>query len=539
VLDASDSMAGRPIASAMAAMRAFAQRRVASQQLGIVTFNSTASVRLPLTTNARRIDSVLARTPTLAYGTHIYDSVLTAVRMLDKARVASGTIVLLSDGADTGSSASIDRAVSAAQDAHVRIFTIGLRSGVFDGSSLTGLASQTGGTFAAADSPAALNQVYSVLGERLSGEYLLQYRSLAGPDRPIKVVVAIGGATAAAPAYRTPPLPALSGGPFHESSTDRLWRSTGLMVVVALLVALLIAGSLSWIIRTPSSGLQRRMAEFVSLYSPRQDGTPLRAPDALPPGQGGSREGSSRWRRFTESLAIADINLSPTQIVIGTVLGTILATVLCVTLFGSPIFGIFGLLVPLFVHNSIKAKLTRKRRLFGEQLPDTLQIVASALRAGHTIVGALAVVSSESPEPTRGEIQRVVADEQLGVPLETALERVAARMASREFEQVAIVAGLQREAGGNAAEVLDRVGENVREGIELRQLVRSLTAQGRLSRWVLTLLPLGLALVIAILDPGYLSPLIDKPLGRAILVAAGIMIVIGSLLIKRIVEIKV
>jgi tight adherence protein B len=215
------------------------------------------------------------------------------------------------------------------------------------------------------------------------------------------------------------------------------------------------------------------------------------------------------------------------------------AVFLFAAVFRSGVFGIFGLLVPVLVFNAVRGKLKKKRRLFSDQLPDALQVIASALRAGHTVIGALAVVSTESPEPTRTEIRRAVADEQLGVPLDVALDRVARRMESREFEQVSVVAGLQREAGGNAAEVLDRVADSVRERIELRQLVRSLTAQGRLSRWVLTLLPPGLAGIIAVLDPGYLSPLFDKSLGRAILVLAGLMIVVGSLLIKRIVDVKV
>ena len=221
------------------------------------------------------------------------------------------------------------------------------------------------------------------------------------------------------------------------------------------------------IIHTPSSGLQRRMANS-SRSTAASGRTPLglRRPS---PGQ----VAPPRILTLASLLNLA-LGYQPLAQI---VMRRTILPLLSASLFGSPVFGIFGLLVPLFVHNSIKAKLARKRRLFFEQLPDTLQIVASALRAGHTIVGALAVVSSESPEPTRGEMQRVVADEQLGVPLETALERVAARMASREFEQVAIVAGLQREAGGNAAEVLDRVGRRPR-GIELRQLVRSLTAQG-------------------------------------------------------------
>jgi tight adherence protein B len=313
------------------------------------------------------------------------------------------------------------------------------------------------------------------------------------------------------------------------------------MVAIALISALLIGAAFWAILRPAPSDLQRRVADFVSLYTPGEQ-KPSAGGLAEVVRVGSERsfvERSSRWRKFAEDLEIAEIAISPLQIVLGTAIATGVAMFLFAGVFRSNVFGVFGLLVPLFVYNAIKGKLAKKRRAFSDQLPDALQVISSAMRAGHTIVGALAVVSIESPEPTASEVRRAVADEQLGVPLDTALDRVARRMVSREFEQVAVVAGLQREAGGNAAEVLDRVAETVRERIELRQLVRSLTAQGRLSRWILTLLPPGLAGIIALLDPGYLSPLFDKSAGRAILVFSGIMIVVGSLMIKKIVNVKV
>jgi tight adherence protein B len=542
VLDASNSMAGKPISAAVAAARAFAAHRTATQLLGIVTFNSTVRTQLPLTTSEQQIGSVLTRTPKLSYGTHIYSAVQTAVGMLEGARVSSGSVVLLSDGADTGSRITESAAAAAAKKAHIRIFTVGFRSNVFDPAALTQLATQTGGSFSVADSPAQLERVYSILGARLSREYLLQYQSLAGPDRNVAVSIAINGvAQPTIVGYRTPALPHYAAPPLHNSFSYRLWRSTLAMVAIALICALLLAVALWALLRPSPSGLQGRVAEFVSLYTP---GAASKRSGGLAESVrvGNERsfvERSSAWRRFAEGLEIAEIAMSPFQIVLGTAVGTAVAVFLLSQIFGSGVFGVFGFLVPLLVYNAIKGKLKKKRRLFSDQLPDALQVIASALRAGHTVIGALAVVSTESPEPMRTEMRRAVADEQLGVPLDTALDRVARRMESREFEQVAVVAGLQREAGGNAAEVLDRVADSVRERIELRQLVRSLTAQGRLSRWILTLLPPGLAGIIAVLDPGYLSPLFDKSLGRVILVFAGIMIVVGSIMIKKIVDVKV
>jgi tight adherence protein B len=541
VLDASNSMAGRPISAAIAAARAFSARRAATQQLGLVTFNSGVRVPLPLTNDQQRITAVLDRTPRLANGTHIYSAIVTAIQMLERAGVTARSVVVLSDGADTGSSVTASGAADAARKAHVRIFTVGFRSGVFNPSALARLAEQTGGSFSETNTPAKLEGIYNFLGARLSREYLLQYQSLAGPGKDIKVKIAVNGVDQPTlVGYRTPTLPQYSVPPYKSSFSYRLWRSPLSMVAFALLCSLLIAVAVWAVLRPAPSGLRGRVAEFVSLYSPGDE--PKRTgglADSVRAGAERSFERYSLWRRFVDGLEIAEIAMSPMQIVIGTAIATALAVVLLASAFGATIFGVFGFIVPLLVYNALKNKLTKRRRLFGEQLPDSLQVVASALRAGHTIVGALAVVSNESAEPTRSEMRRVVADEQLGVPLDTALDRVARRMQSREFEQVAVVAGLQREAGGNAAEVLDRVAESVRDRIELRQLVKSLTAQGRLSRWILTLLPPGLAGIIAILDPGYLSPLVDKPLGRAILVLAGLMIVIGSVTIKRIVNVKV
>lgn len=537
-IDASDSMTGRPIAAAAAAARAFAQRRPATEALGVITFNGAVRVPLSLTTSKTRITSALSRKPKLAYGTHVYSAVVRALAMIHRAKLTSGTIVLLTDGADTGSRFSRAQAIAAARAAHVRIFTVGIRSGAFEPAALVALASGTGGTFSSTSSTGQLAQVYSGLGEELSHEYLLQYRSLAPPGRDVNVRISVAGSGTAGVRYKTPPLPEASAGPYRPSWVTRVWSSALSMVAFALVCALLLGVGLWALLRPAPRNLQRRVSEFVTLYTPGE--APKRAvPGPTAGGVERAARQSGSWQRFTADLEIADIAFSPSQILLGTSVATVAAVLLCAALFGSAIFGVFGLLVPVLAYNLISGRLAKRRRLFSEQLPDTLQVIASALRAGHTLIGALAVVAAEAPEPTRSEMRRVVADEQFGIPLDEAIDRVARRMASTEFEQVAVVAALQREAGGNVAEVLDRVAHAVRQRIELRQLVRSLTAQGRLSRWLLTALPPGLAAIIAVIDPGYLSPLFHKTSGQAVLILAGIMVVIGSLAIKKIVEIEI
>jgi len=208
-------------------------------------------------------------------------------------------------------------------------------------------------------------------------------------------------------------------------------------------------------------------------------------------------------------------------------------------LLGHPVFGLAGLAVPLIVRAVIKRKLRKLRERFAEQLPDNLQVLASALRAGHSFVGALSVVTDDAEQPSQREFRRVVADEQLGVPLEKALDTVALRMDCADLEQVSVVAALARETGGNTAEVLDRVTETIQERFRLRREVMTLTAQGRLSRWIVSALPAVLLLAILALNPGYVQPLFVEPVGRVLLVVAALLIAAGSFVIKKIVEIDV
>jgi tight adherence protein B len=314
-----------------------------------------------------------------------------------------------------------------------------------------------------------------------------------------------------------------------------------MMVFIALLSACLVALAVIAFTSTWSKGtLRKRMSEFVSMPVPEKDGAAGALTDRV---EGGTEKlfgGMKWWERFVAELELADIAAPPERIILFSFIGTFLTIWLVSVIFHSLLIGLaVGLVVPFGVRVWIKRKVARKRRLFGEQLPDNLQVLASALRAGHSFIGALSVVVNDAPEPSRTEFRRVVADEQLGVPLEDALHVVVERMESRELEQVALVAALQRQTGGNTAEVLDRVTETIRERADLRRTVQTLTAQGRLSRWVVSILPLFLLLVITIINPGYMHVLYSSTTGKILLVFAAVMVVSGSLVIKRIINIKV
>lgn len=542
-IDASTSMRGEPLVKAMDAARAFARRTDAYQQLGAIAFNDDTQVLLPFTADRARIGSALSVTPEVAYYTRMYEALDDAIEMIERAGIRSASIVLLSDGQELGSKGTLEGAVKRAQKSGVRIFGIGLDSRFFDSRPLRTLARSTGGSYIQAKSPDELSGIYDLLGAQLSNEYLVSYDSLAGPGEEIKVEISVKGIKGVAAAgYVTPsladPEKALAA-PYDPSFATDFWLSPVTMLAIGLLCAGLITFLVVAIVQPNSNDLLRRMSAFVSIAKLQEGGGVEPAlPDRV---FAGTDRGISRarwWAQFADDVELAEMKLSPERIVAFTAAGTIVAALVLYLVAGVGAM-IVALGIPLVSRAIVRRSLLKKRRAFSDQLPDNLEVIASALRAGHSLVGALSVVVEDAAEPSRTEFRRVVADEQLGIPLEDSIGSVVRRMDNPDLDQVALVAALQRQTGGSAAEVLDRVTDTVRERAELRRLISSLTAQGRLSRWILSFLPVFLLLIISLINPGYIAPLFTEPLGRALLIIAGVMIVTGSLVIRKIVDIKV
>jgi len=467
--------------------------------------------------------------------------VATGLRLLRSAKITAGSVIVLSDGADTGSRLSLSGAVAQARADRVRIFSVGIRSRSFRSGPLEKVAFSTSGDYSEARSSGELARLYAQLGAQLSSEYLLRYRSHAGPNVRIRVEVRVDGLpNAAVSGYATPPLPeGPAAKPYHRPLSAAIWQSAVTMLIISLLSAALFALGVMTIVRPRRGNLLSRMTHFVSLrMTGRKEADDIRLTGRMFAGAERSLETTKWWARFVATLELAEIRVPAVHLLLWTFVGTFFTMWMLALLGGSLLFSLLGLGVPLAVRAFIVRRVDRKRARFAEQLPDNLQVLASALRAGHSLVGALSVVVDDAAEPSRTEFRRVVADEQLGISLEAALDVVVRRMDNRDLAQIGLVAALQRQTGGNMAEVLDRVTETIRERAELRRMVQTLTAQGRMSRWVVSLIPVGLLVAISALNPTYVEPLFTQTFGRVMLVAAAVMVVTGSLVIKRIVNIK-
>jgi tight adherence protein B len=537
LIDASLTMRGKPMADALAAARAFAAQRKPSQQLGIATFNASVDELLPFTSNSDEIDDALSATPPTAYGTVVYDAVEWAAEQIKQSGARVGTIVLLADGQNVGSKNTLADAVERLKEDGIRLFSVGLRSPAYYGPPLRRMADISGGTYSEASDSGSLTKIYNALGFRLANEYLLLYRSLEGPDEDVKVAVRVPGYAPMRVSYTTPAL-GLTSGPVDKSTFDEILQSWPFMLLLVLVIVGLLVYAVRAILDLRRRSLRQRMAQFVemggeevNLLSREELAARIRDFEQ-------SIESTGWVGRFAEECEIGFVKQPPMTLLLGSFAVSAFAAVVLGALWSPFAFLLFPL-GPILVVLYVNRRVSVQRKLFAEQLPDNLDVLAQGLRVGHSLVGGLAYMCEDAAEPSRREFKRVVTDEQLGIPLEDAMKKVAVRMESHDMEHVALVAMLQRETGGASAEVIDQVSDNIRGRMEVRRLVRTLTAQGRLARWIVSLMPVALILGIFIIFPKYLEPLFNSGVGVVGLIMAAICVVLGSYVIGRIVEIKV
>lgn len=320
------------------------------------------------------------------------------------------------------------------------------------------------------------------------------------------------------------------------------WATTPALLIVAFACALLFALALLALLspRLRRDGLRTRVGEFTSATAPLASRS-LAVLEISRARHWADKLFGRRawWSAFKEKLEVAHIRRSPAEIVLATVVVAAGVAVAVWALTGVLVLALVLLgTVPSGTLVLVNGRVRRERRTFGEQLASHLQEVAAAMRAGHSLVGGLRTVAASAAEPMRTELERVLADEQLGVPLKDALQPMARRMASDDVKQVALVASLHEGTGGNMATVLDHVAEGVRERVELRRELQSLTAQARMSRWIVTLLPPGLLLIISLEDSSYVRPLFETSSGVLLLLVGAGMVIVGSLVMKAIVDVE-
>jgi len=217
---------------------------------------------------------------------------------------------------------------------------------------------------------------------------------------------------------------------------------------------------------------------------------------------------------------------------VGPVVGAFLHWPFLVSVF----FGAFLSVVPTIVVN---AKKNLRMKKFVMYFPEALEMFARSLRAGHSFTGAIHLVGQEMPDPIGPEFQKVFDEQNLGIPLRNALVSMTNRIDLLDVKFFVTAILIQRETGGNLAEIIDKIGYVIRERFRIQGQLKIFTAQARLTGIVLAFLPVGVAFILFLLSPEYMKPLWEEPTGRSMIVAAVVLQITGMLVIRKIIRIKI
>jgi Flp pilus assembly protein TadB len=337
-----------------------------------------------------------------------------------------------------------------------------------------------------------------------------------------------------------------SGGqPGTGQARHRFRWSGGLAIMAGSVFAAFLAGGLTMLSAVGRDDRSRRLPEQLGRYAlappPEPENRSGRIGRAALGGVTRLLASGPSEQRLARRLEIAAISRTPAEwVLLGGCCCPVLAAVLTL-LTGSAVAAVLiaAVAVWLGMRLLVSVRISRRRAAFGEQLPDVLQLVASSLQSGFSLPQALDAVVREDREPAAGEFSRALAETRIGVGVEAALEQVADRMQSVDLRWTVMAIAIQRAVGGNLAEVLRNTVGTMRERGQLRRQVRALSAEGRLSAYILIALPVLVGCWLFLTRRSYLHPLYSSTPGLVMLGGAAVMVLLGSLWMRKVVKVEV
>lgn len=578
-LDVSGSLGDDGIAAVRAAATALVEQLPDGTKVGLVVFDQPARVVLDPTADRAAVLQALAGLER-AGNTALYDAVSLATDMLTGD--GSELVLVMTDGRDEGdgpgtigSQATVDEAAARVQASGAAVTAVAF--GDADLTSLQVLADAGGGqAVVSADDSDALTSAFQAVAEDIATELLVDAtlpEEVRGVPGTLLVTAVAGGRTVAAQRQGTlgapvtaPPAPTPTPTPSADASEAavpaappsadvRAVSSVVLYLAVgAMFFSLLVASAVFVGLLVRRSSPEAARERSLAVYSLRGSNPSLLSKEPAPTKLGDSAVARSavelagrvverrgvgeRLGRRLESGAIPLRAAEWTVLVVASMLA--FGALLFLLSGANGLALVVGLVIGAIVPSLVLAYRKRKReRAFMEVLPDTLGLMASGLRAGYSMPQAMDSVGREGQEPLKSEFNRALVEARLGVPPEDAMEGIADRMGSKDFRWVVMAIRIQREVGGNLAELLDTVAATLRERARLKRQVDTLSAEGRLSAWILGAMPVLFGLYLLLTQPEYLGLLYQDPLGIALLILGLVMFGIGVLGLRWAVKVDV
>lgn len=549
VIDTSNSMKGNRFAAAKVAASAYLDAVPDDVEVGIVTFDSDIDNALLPTTDRTAAQAVIDGL-SLSRKTRLYDGVIAAVEMAGEE--GQRTLLVLSDGADTSKTDLAD-ATAAIENSEILLDVVSLeQSGA--NAPLTALAGAGQGQVIQNDS-AALAATFADEAEVLARQVLVTAQvpaSVEATEAEVAITLASGSGPLTANAF----LPIRLDGSTPDDAPTGVVPTEGdhglqlpnwvMYAGVGLLGAGLLgvlAMLLTGLVRGPMTA-EQRVAKFAA-SSRRRESVPRDRDQALAQATqaaaGVLEHNESLELRIAKRLEGAGSELKPAEWLLlhmGIVIGAGLLGLLLGggNLFLGLVFIAAGVVLPWLY---LGFKRGSRVKAFNASLPDTLQLMSGSLAAGLSLAQSVDTIVREGTEPIASEFKRVLIETRLGVALEDALEGVTDRFQSKDFEWVVMAIKIQRQVGGNLGELLNTVAATIREREYLRRQVATLSAEGKMSAWVLGLLPPLFLVYLSFSQRDYVMPMFTEPMGWVMLAGAGLLLSVGVFWMSRLVKVDV
>lgn len=545
-IDTSEATAGATLNAARAAATAFIDNMRPQDLVAIVGFGEEVDVFTAFTSNQTALKVAVAQLRA-AGPSRMYDGVVRAAELYAAVggdATLESNLIVLSGSADTGSEATLEEATAAVADQSLSVYGVALSATQFD---TTGIEAVTTAGYIETPDPNELATLYGEIQRSLDNRVVVTFTATEQAPRDVtfevryqqasasRVVTVPGfivsGASgpAAPPTYSVTP-PAVGEAASPSAGTLQVISIVTLAAAIALLVVILGLGRSTDVVSRRLSSLSGRrfVRPGVEANSEEAEGFLSRIPFLSRFATQAEEVAASQGllQPIANMLEQANILWRPGEVVAGALAVAAVASLLIGVFQGSLIFGgVTFVVLVLVIGFGLRLVASREKARFVKQMPSTLGLIATSLRSGQSFLQALEAVASESPEPTSREYQRAVAEVRLGRPISTAIGAIASRMDSEDFEWVVMATDIQREVGGNLAEVLDIVSDTMMQRNRLRGEVRALSAEGRISAMVLGGLPVFIFLFLFSSNRAYLEPLVDRTAGWIMIgVAVGCML---------------
>ena len=549
-IDTSDSMKGDRFTAAKVAAETFLDKAPLDVYVGIVTFD--AEVRTALTPSLDRgAATEVIEGLTLARGTRLNDGVVSAVNLAGTDGQRS--ILVLSDGRNTNTTplADVEAAIT---DAEVKVDAVALDQSEADSAPLRAMTAAGAGEVIPAD-PEALTQAFTDEADSLARQILVTAKipdGVSGTEATVVVTATDGTAPMRAESFsviRGDSGPSLQNPTSADDTGLQIPREAmygglaaigiGLLILLGSLMAMATADA------SPKSAEQRIAAYGVPGPSHPGSRKAESSSSTLDSAKGAAasmlRHNRGLEARIEARLEAAGSAFKASEWLLMHSTIAILFGLVGLMLGSGDAFFTFGFLLLGLALPWLWLGRKRKKRIkaFNSGLADTLQLISGSLSAGMSLAQSLDSVVAEGNEPIAGEFKRVLIESRLGVPLEAALEGIAARIESKDFAWVVMAIRIQREVGGNLAELLTTVAATLRERDYLRRQVQSLSAEGRLSAYILVALPIGMIAYMMAFRRSYIMPLFTEPLGLMLSFSAVVLLTLGWFMMSKIVKVEV